>query len=288
MSKEQRRRLIVSRIKVNSLYKPRKKRLKKVPRPILPLVIERSYAKDIKQLIAKLKQEVKEQIISQLPDLMQIAKQEKTLDASSGKLISIALNGVRIRATQIFNDRTMEDIILKYAERTSDFEREQIKKQFQTVLGVNPLLTEPYLAVEMEKFTEANIALIRSIPEQMLSKVENIVRAGVETGISTDKVSEDIFHQFDITESRADLIARDQINKFNSSLNQLRQKEVGVEKYTWSTSGDERVRSSHEALEGEVYGWDEETPIGYKPGEDINCRCVAIPVLDIFAEEAQI
>lgn len=297
MEKEQRRRQIVNRIKVNSFHKSkRRKKLKKVPKPIQPLIIEKSYAKDIKSLIKELSEYVREQLISQLPYIVEVAQQEKKLDASSSKLISISLNAIRIRASEIFNDKEAERIITKYAERTSDFQREQMKKQFNTVLGVNPLLTEPYLATEMEKFLETNVGLIRTIPENMLNKIESIVRIGVETGESTDTISEEIVNQFGVTESRANLIARDQVSKFNSTLNQLRQKEVGVEKYEWSTSGDERVRPEHEACEGYIYTWEDDEsvnggpskPEGFNPGEGFQCRCVAIPVLDIFAEEAEI
>lgn len=269
--KKERRRLIVNRIKINSFNKKRRKKLKKVPRPLQPVVIEKSYGKELKKLIKQLEQEIREQIISQLGYITEVARFEKTLDTSSAKLISIALNAVRIRATQIFNDKEVEKIITKYAERTSDFQRKEMERQFNTVLGVNPLLTEPYLATEMEKFLETNISLIKTIPENMLNKVESLIRIGVETGEATDTISSSIVNQFGVTERRADLIARDQVAKFNSSLNQLRQKEVGVEKYEWSTSGDERVREEHEALNGEIFGWEEETPIGFKPGEDINC-----------------
>lgn len=44
-------------------------------------------------------------------------------------------------------------------------------------------------------------------------------------------------------------------------------------KYIWVTEGDDKVRSSHSALEGEVREWTEEK---LKPGEDFGCRCVAV------------
>lgn len=271
MTKQERRRLIVNRIKINQFNKPLRKRLKKVPRALFPLAIERAYGKELKDLVIKLSAQVKEQLISQLQYIKEVSTAEKKMDASSGKLISIALNGLRLSAAEIFNDRAVQDIALKYGERTSDFQRTQMKKQFETVLGVNPLLSEPYLAAQMEKFTEANIALIRTIPDQMLSKVETLVRTGVETGIGTDELSDQIYNQFDVTENRADLIARDQIGKFNSSLNQLRQQEVGVEKYVWSTAGDDRVRDEHAELEGQIFTWDEGDSEGNLPGQAVNC-----------------
>lgn len=92
-----------------------------------------------------------------------------------------------------------------------------------------------------------------------------------------------------VSESRAELIARDQTLKLNGAMNQARQESVGVETYTWSTSGDERVRATHEELDGEICAWSDpplENDDGEKlhPGEDFQCRCIAIPVIPEIAE----
>ncbi len=50
-------------------------------------------------------------------------------------------------------------------------------------------------------------------------------------------------------------------------------------KYIWRTRGDEKVRPSHAALEGQVFSWDNPPAIGH-PGEDHNCRCMAEPHLE--------
>ena len=46
--------------------------------------------------------------------------------------------------------------------------------------------------------------------------------------------------------------------------------------YIWRTVSDDRVRSSHEERDGEIFAWDE-PPEGGHPGEDYNCRCTAEP-----------
>lgn len=70
-----------------------------------------------------------------------------------------------------------------------------------------------------------------------------------------------------------------------SSYRELRYKDIGVSKYEWSTSRDVRVRPDHRALNGQIFDW-EHPPIVNKqtgkranPGEDYNCRCLAVPVL---------
>jgi SPP1 gp7 family putative phage head morphogenesis protein len=55
-----------------------------------------------------------------------------------------------------------------------------------------------------------------------------------------------------------------------------------VEEYVWSTSRDERVRPSHSAKDGKRFKWNDPPSDTGHPGNEIQCRCVAIPVLDDF------
>lgn len=80
-------------------------------------------------------------------------------------------------------------------------------------------------------------------------------------------------------ESHAQLVARDQISKLNGQLNKVRQQSAGISKFIWRTQQDDRVRDSHEALEGRRFGW-EEGADGIIPGEEINCRCWGQAVVD--------
>ena len=53
---------------------------------------------------------------------------------------------------------------------------------------------------------------------------------------------------------------------------------LGITQYIWRTSRDERVRESHLVLEGKTFSWDSPPDVGH-PGQDINCRCTAEPVI---------
>lgn len=41
----------------------------------------------------------------------------------------------------------------------------------------------------------------------------------------------------------------------NAAFNEIRQVGLGIESYTWQTSGDERVREDHAAHDGTVFRW---------------------------------
>lgn len=45
-------------------------------------------------------------------------------------------------------------------------------------------------------------------------------------------------------------------------INEIRQRDLGIEQYVWETVGDERVRAAHSSRNGNVYGWDSD---GEKP-----------------------
>jgi len=122
--------------------------------------------------------------------------------------------------------------------------------------------------------------------------VTETVTGGWVEGMRWESLVEQIQHDGDVTENRAKLIARDQTAKINSAFNQERQQQVGIEKYEWQTSGDERVRESHAEVDGKIFEWGEAGPVAGSvngepchPGEDIQCRCVAVPVVNMEALE---
>ena len=60
---------------------------------------------------------------------------------------------------------------------------------------------------------------------------------------------------------------------------QLRQQQVGIESYQWLTSQDERVRPTHIRNSGLVFDWGRPPPDTGHLGNDVMCRCTAIPVV---------
>ena len=73
-------------------------------------------------------------------------------------------------------------------------------------------------------------------------------------------------------------LTRDQTSKLVGQLNHARQTEVGIDRYRWLTSQDERVRPSHINNSGQIFSWADPPADTGHPGEDVMCRCVAVPV----------
>ena len=297
MNKQHKIELIKSRRKAMKSSGHRIVTRKKTPRPIEPRTIERSYYKAIITLLIPAFDYMKVEILRELPKIVSQYKREVKIDVSYGEIISIFFQGLYIGVIRVLPNTKIAATADEYANRTSDFNRKEQDRIFKTVLGINPMRTEPYLTPMISAFTENNVGLISSIVTDAMSKTEQamrreltsgIIQSGVEEGISTKKLANELLPLIDIEngnpEKRAQLIARDQISKFNGALTQVRQEEVGIEKYIWSTSMDERVRPSHESKEGLTFSWDNPPVDTGAPGFDINCRCVALPILDDFKE----
>lgn len=148
-------------------------------------------------------------------------------------------------------------------------------------IDLSAVVTETGIAREFGVIVKRNVDLITNLSEDVRGRIEQTVSRAVLNGETAPTLSRALQEQFGIAARRADLIARDQIATTVSDLNQLRQKEAGIERYVWSTSLDERVRDEHAALNGQTFEWNKPGPdAGMHPGQPIQCRCVAIAVID--------
>lgn len=187
-------------------------------------------------------------------------------------------------------DAVAERLAKLAAQRTLGAVDEALTESLVRAVGVDIssyLAPDSDIRAALAEATEANIALIKSIPTQYLDSIRETVQRAFATGERFESVAKRIAHIGDVTENRAKLIARDQVSKMNSAFNEVRQVSVGVTHYTWSTSHDERVRPSHRQMNGEVVAWKEPREVDGErvhPGEAVNCRCVAIPVIKVAEE----
>jgi SPP1 gp7 family putative phage head morphogenesis protein len=94
-------------------------------------------------------------------------------------------------------------------------------------------------------------------------------------GLHVEEIRDKLLERGGVSESRAELIARDQTMKTNAAVARAGHEDAGFDKYIWSTSMDERVREEHQVLEGQVFSYAVGSDEG-NPGDPVNCRCVAL------------
>jgi len=133
------------------------------------------------------------------------------------------------------------------------------------------------------QFIRENVSLISSIDQQYHDQVAEHLEEALRLGRNVEDLAKEIEGRYNVAESRARLIARDQVGKFNGQVRGERQVALDAHRYQWMTVGDERVRESHRAVDGKIFDWDKPPDVGGRslhPGQDYQCRCTAAPVWD--------
>lgn len=181
------------------------------------------------------------------------------------------------------------DRVQAMADLTQKLSIREWKKAVKATLGVD--LLDDYYTGELyrdllKRWVEENVGLIKTIPQESLGKMRSIVTEGYMNGRTTTEIVKAIQKVYSVDRRHAQLLARDQIAKLNSNIAKYQQTDAGVQEYTWSTSGDSRVRESHARLNNKRFRWDDPPVVDPRtgrrchPGEDYECRCVALAVFD--------
>lgn len=256
---------------------------KGLPRQAEPLAIQRAYAKRIKRRVLESAMAlVRTQLVPKLEKLAEgtskVGHSKPTTDAGDDELGDI-IDEMAREYWETWTRKEFSKVVRPIASETADFNATQLNKQLSAALGeansVDVVGAEPWLAKSVEVFTRENVALIKSVPAQFFSELEKSLSKEIADGARWEELAAIVEERYSVSESRAELIARDQVGKFNGDLARVRQTELGVSRFIWRTMGDERVREDHQAYNGNSYEWSEAPEGG--PGEPIQCRCYSEP-----------
>ena len=151
--------------------------------------------------------------------------------------------------------------------------------------------SEPWMQETLTEWTDTNLCHVKSLSGEYLTRMETMALEAVQTGKRPEALLVDVLKMNqNLSVKRARLIARDQLAKLVSTIQEKRSVAAGMDTYEWITSMDERVRATHRPANGKigVYGnssiWivnGKEVPRNGEgddssPGRPISCRCVAL------------
>lgn len=260
------------------------------PRPRYPHREEIVYYRRLRYFVEQVQYIIERDIVPHLPSLLD--EQAPLRRADSADDIDRAFTAAAAAAAKAVPESTMEAAAQSTALRVTEWSSDQFQQQVQRVVKVNLHDDTSGLAPHLELFVSDNVKLIKSLTVGQLDAIKGVVTRGARAGTHHTEVAAQIQNQFGVTKRRAATIASDQIGKLNGELNQLRQTNLGVRRYRWSTSLDERVRRTHQTLEGTIQEWakppvvDPRTGERGHPGQPIRCRCSAIPIIDDVLADA--
>ena len=235
------------------------------PNPISPRRIdERAYEKALRLIV--------------LQPLMHNLRRGLSEAAAAGQTYA-ALEGVTWDRDRM--ERLVAREVAEHAARLDGYHRNRLIQTFRRALSVDvrPVLSEPAIRSLMDAWRRENVSLIRTIPQRMQDGLfKRMTRTFARQPFDQQALARIVAEEGKVSGYNLRRITRDQTSKAIGQLTQARHRQIGISEYIWRTSQDERVRPNHAQLDGTRQRWDVPPDVGH-PGQDIQCRCVAIPYI---------
>lgn len=160
-------------------------------------------------------------------------------------------------------------------------------KEMLEVQRADPEIMEAFrLAAsdELEYTRHANTRLTRywGIEQQRFAnEVQSVLLEGLERGMNPQQLAGRLRERAKVSKSRASLIVRNELGNAAAYAKSESHKAAGIKEFIWYSAKDVRVRPKHRQRHGKTYSYDN-PPEGELPGQPIQCRCVALAVVDEY------
>jgi SPP1 gp7 family putative phage head morphogenesis protein len=168
-------------------------------------------------------------------------------------------------------------------EQAIEWMNDDFKKTVKAIT-IAPTLTPAQKKIIAEEWTNNLKLYIRGWTKENIVTLRDKVQKLAFAGQRSQNMIKLIQDNYGVSRNKAKFLARQETSLLLSKFREERYKDVGVQKYQWQTSGDQRVRDDHEHLDGKIFLFDQppvcdrRTGRRANPGEDFNCRCVARPI----------
>lgn len=255
---------------------------RKVPPTRFPDAVAVSYYRSIKRLIDELGKVTlsvfDESIKPEIKNYRNRVDDESYRIDGPLDVIRQAIEVMKGLSLGIFTADTILNTATNFLNGINVFNKKNMQDQGR-VKGIDPAQFEPWLDEFMRTSIAENVSYISTIRDEYFPKIESIIYQGVKNGTSEKEMRDQLVKRIGMSRNRAKFLARDQTGSILGQMTAERHKAMGVSKFKWSTSNDEKVRNSHEGLEGQAFEY-ANPPAAGLPGTDYNCRCTANPVFD--------
>lgn len=149
---------------------------------------------------------------------------------------------------------------------------------------------------QIEDLVFQNARLISTVPQNVARQFADFAYRQYSKGVRPEQIAEAMQKKApQLTSFQVRRIARTESAKAASALMEARCESMQIDFYVWYTCHDSRVRHSHDKMDGILCRWDDppdpellfpskqcrDSGTHYHPGGIYNCRCIALPVIDL-------
>jgi SPP1 gp7 family putative phage head morphogenesis protein len=265
-----------------------------------PTAIELEYTRAVRTMVRRAMHAAYAPLLRELPAMVAGARERRgdlrQDDKNEERRARKGVARARRQMARDLDERTVRSAAGAAADQVNRHNRVQLGRQFEAVLGIDPIGKDKNLRPVVEGFLHENVALIQDITPGLASRIEATVLKALTTGTLHEDLARQLQERaFGYAEERAELIAIDQVGKLYGQINIQRMRDLGITHFIWMSALDERVRGnptgkyrhakpSHWDRHGKVFEISA-PPLGKNgereyPGTPIRCRCIAAPVID--------
>lgn len=219
---------------------------------------------------------------------------DRAMDANLGSQARIMLNQLSEKWFARFRSdaNAIVDKMVSQTDKAATLALGASLKQLSGGLTIKQPAMPQKLADKVAASAAANVALIKSIPEEFHNKIAGVVLRSIQEGGSGrsdifNSALENISLEGEKAVKRAKLIANLETSKLSSTIQTDRMEAVGVQRVEWRHSGGgAEPRQLHLEYDGKIFDLDDPPIIDERTGqrgwggELWNCKCFRVPVFD--------
>jgi SPP1 gp7 family putative phage head morphogenesis protein len=281
------------------------------------LKFERALIRFNREMVSDLQKAIVKSIIPRIDLLAATAKSEK----KEKKIIMLDAAGDGITLNQLIDSIESQFVGFYSKDRIRGF----LQPFFRDIgreadLDANKEFAKQNFAIAPSAGQEAIIGnaidqtlnRMRSLQASALGDIRSEVSKGVQNGDRWETIAKrlqksaiassgsDTPTPFKKAMNQARFIARNTVSESLGELQKDQQTNAGIDLYQWQTSEDERVRPTHNSLNGGIFSWSGTVVVdgvtyeeaidpsfsssGTIPGQPWNCRCTSIPFIPELEE----
>ncbi|MGN9096382.1 hypothetical protein [Flintibacter porci] len=134
----------------------------------------------------------------------------------------------------------LDDLVKKIAKLTKTNSLREWKRVCKDTLGID-LMDDYYngdfYEEALRRWVDENVQKIKSIPNDTLGSMREIILDGFRKGRTVTDISKEIQKEYSVTRRKAQALARDQVSSLNAKISQMQQKDAGCSKYAPRRTG---------------------------------------------------
>jgi len=274
-------------INLNQLKTKNKKKTKVMVKPTqIPRNVEREFHANMRAYNVKFKEVVRTVLF---PLIVQLSSMTRDTNDGIGEDINRAIEAIKRQFDFVAIAQTISSTMINRATRVNQL---KTKKTIENAIGVDlgGIIESENLAEFVELQTIQNAELIKRVPQDAIEDIRRIVLNGLSKGQRAEEITRQISGNFKGTvfskmNNRIKTIARTEVAKLNSQITNKRLTNLGIERAVWDATNDSRTRACHAKRDGKEYNIAEGLysscdGLTIQPGQEINCRCVAVPIVE--------